>query len=151
MIDPVNSTDTTDGRRTVRRLMRYASVSGAGVLLLVGAFLLGRHTATDRGYDAGYANGEIAGVREGRLLQGTVGLGGTAGLAVSNAYQRGYTDGANDAFTLGFDGGWQIGVPYVVVLAHGPDGITYRFASREPVRPGITYRLCGSSQVCASR
>jgi hypothetical protein len=30
----------------------------------------------------------------------------------------------------GYDGGWTLGEPYVIVLANGGNGITYRIASR---------------------
>lgn len=59
----------------------------------------------------------------------------------------GYAAGREAAFN-GFDGGWSYGVPYIVVLAHGGPGVTYRFASRRPMLPGVAYRRCGSS-VCS--
>ena len=53
-----------------------------------------------------------------------------------------YAAGREAAFN-GFDGGWSYDLPYIVVLKRGGPGITYRFASRRPMRPGVAYRRCG--------
>jgi hypothetical protein len=53
-----------------------------------------------------------------------------------------YRAGREDAFS-GFDGGWAYATPYIVTLTRGGPGITYRFARRWPMRPGIEYRACG--------
>jgi len=60
------------------------------------------------------------------------------------AFHLGYLAGREDAFA-GYDGGWRYGAPYVVVLRRGGRGITYRFAQRWPMRPGVAYRACGHS------
>jgi hypothetical protein len=89
------------------------------ILVLVGAslFLLGRETAPDGGFDAGRAQG----VEEGRALQQPAGA--------REAFRAGYAAGADDVFG-GYDGGWDFGRPYVITLAHGSDGVTYRIESR---------------------
>jgi hypothetical protein len=58
-----------------------------------------------------------------------------------------YAAGREAAFT-GFDGGWDYGMPYIVTLERGGPGITYRFARRWPMRPGVDYRICGGD-VCS--
>ena len=64
------------------------------------------------------------------------------------AFDQGYAAGANDVF-VGYDGGWGLSEPYVVVLVHGANGITYRIAARTPLRPGVNYYLCPDSrQLC---
>ena len=56
-----------------------------------------------------------------------------------------YAAGYEAAFS-GFDGGWAYATPYIVTLRRG-DGVTYRFARRWPMRPGVVYRVCGHT-VC---
>ncbi len=65
------------------------------------------------------------------------------------SFADGYRSGREDAFS-GFDGGWGFDTPYIVTLRHAGGGITYRFARRWPMQPGVAYRACGAS-VCASR
>ena len=60
------------------------------------------------------------------------------------AFGDGYQAGADDVFT-GYDGGWSYAAPYVITLARGRSGITYRFASRTPLHPGVDYYLCPDS------
>jgi hypothetical protein len=60
-----------------------------------------------------------------------------------------YRAGFEDAFS-GFDGGWAFSTPYIVTLRRGGSGITYRFARRWPMLPGIEYRACGRG-VCQRR
>jgi hypothetical protein len=59
-----------------------------------------------------------------------------------------YDAGFNDAFS-GFDGGWVFGQPYIVTLRKGGSGVTYRFARRWVVQPGVQYRACAGQVVCA--
>ena len=117
----------------------------------VGCFFAGRLTAPTRsgGYLAGYTDGQIAGVEQGRLIQGSESLLPADAKSAKDAYATGYQDGANDAFTLQFDGGWKIDAPYIVTVTHASDGITYRFASRDTMEPGKSYYLCAQSVVCA--
>ena len=63
------------------------------------------------------------------------------------SYRAGYQAGREDAFA-GFDGGWALGVPYAVTLERAGGGITYKFARRWALQPGVTYRVCGH-EVCA--
>jgi len=65
------------------------------------------------------------------------------------SFAAGYLAGREDAFS-GFDGGWTYGEPYIVTLRRGGPGITYRFARRWPMVPGIEYRACGHA-VCRRR
>jgi hypothetical protein len=125
--------------------------TGLAVVLvaLVGAgtFWWGRATAAppvpaDRGYAVGHADG----VREGRAEQATLNLPAT-GKAV---FDSGYTAGAADVFT-GFDGGWDRDRPYVIVLAPGGTGVTYRIASRTRLEPGVDYYLCPDGHTLCQR
>src|SRR4051794_28603571 len=101
---------------------RTALRIAVAVALLAGAFFLGRATAdTDDGRAAGVREGRAQGVREGRALQQPA--------AARSAFKAGYEAGANDVFG-GYDGGWDLGRPYVVTLARGSGGITYRIDSR---------------------
>jgi hypothetical protein len=65
-------------------------------------------------------------------------------------YADGYHAGLAEAFS-GFDGGWILGDPYIVVLRHGPPGITYRFARRWPLLPGREYRSSRQDVICSRR
>ena len=108
------------------------------VALAGGAFALGRTSvdtdapqgsaATERaraqGRAAGLREGRAVGVREGRALQ--------VPATGRRAFEAGYVAGANDVFG-GFDGGWALETPYVVTIARGSDGITYRLDSRRPL------------------
>jgi len=60
-----------------------------------------------------------------------------------------YAAGREAAFT-GFDGGWDYGAPYIVTLKRGGPGITYEFARRWPMRPGLEYRMC-DRDICTRR
>lgn len=62
-------------------------------------------------------------------------------------YSDGYHAGREAAFQ-GFDGGWGLGEPYIVVLRRGPSGTTYRFAHRWAVLPGREYRSCPEDVIC---
>jgi hypothetical protein len=127
------------------------SVLVAGALLAAGAvFLAGRLTAPGRAdrppeaggaYASGVGAGEALGVREGRALQEGSELPPDAQRPAKEAFDAGYLAGVNDVFG-GYDGGWQFGVPYVITLAPGNGGVTYRIASRAEVRPGPRYALC---------
>jgi hypothetical protein len=47
----------------------------------------------------------------------------------------------NDAFA-GYDGGWTLGVPWIVTLENGAGAVDYRISERTPVEPGVDYYLC---------
>jgi hypothetical protein len=126
-----------------------------GFCVAAGIFALGRVTGGDdradgyrAGQASGYARGVTAGhadgVREGRADQETSTLPPAARDSARAAFDDGYRAGANDVFA-GYDGGWSYSTPYVVTLARGGSGVTYRFASRTPMRAGVGYRLCPRS------
>ena len=117
------------------------------VAAALGAFAAGRlsvdtSSAYAEGRAAGLAEGQAEGVRTGRALQVPV--------PAQHAFDTGYATGANDALG-GFDGGWEAGLPYVVVVARGNGDITYRIVSRTPMEDGVAYSLCKESHaVCHS-
>jgi hypothetical protein len=126
----------------------------AAVIVAAGLVALGRATvdtgaAHSRGYAAGrsqgYADGQSAGeadgIRVGRALQGAQSLPPDMQSAARDAFDAGYTAGANDVFN-GYDGGWDTSAPYVVVLVRAGGGVTYRIGSRTQVRDGVDYDLC---------
>jgi hypothetical protein len=123
-----------------------------GLCAAAGLYALGRATAHPgsyrKGLDAGYAkgmrDGHAQGVEEGRAAQETRALPTDERGSARAAYDDGYQAGANDVFT-GYDGGWSYAAPYLVTLARGRSGITYRFASRTPLHPGVGYYLCPHS------
>ncbi|HWD43295.1 MAG TPA: hypothetical protein VHM23_06175 [Actinomycetota bacterium] len=131
--------------RPRRRTLASFAVVSVAVLAAAGLVGLGRATAPDpgaaraRGYRdgtaAGYADGFQAGraegLQEGQALAETASAGLPAAdrARVADAFNHGYRAGANSVFS-GYDGGWSLGRPYVVVLAKGANGITYRIAAR---------------------
>ena len=94
---------------------------------------LGRATAptpaTSRGYADGFLAGRAEGVEEGQAIAESAGSPPASRDRVRAAFDDGYRAGANSAFS-GYDGGWSLGRPYVIVLARGANGITYRIAAR---------------------
>jgi hypothetical protein len=124
-----------------RTLVAVAAIAVA--LLAAGLVGLGRATAPAadaaraRGYHdgavAGYADGFRAGraegVQEGQATAESAGLPPGTRARVEDAFDDGYRAGANSAFS-GYDGGWSLGRPYVIVLAKGANGIAYRIAAR---------------------
>ena len=123
-------------------MRRIAAAVMLGLALAAGMFALGRATAAEpeRGYGDGFRDGRAVGVQEGRALQ--------VGQPGQDAFNLGYAAGAKDVFG-GYDGGWSLSMPYLVVLGRGDGGITYRLVSRTELRPGTAYFLCpGSSAVC---
>ena len=87
----------------------------------------------DDGRAAGERAGRAAGLVEGRALQVPLRGGRRA------AFRAGYAAGANDVFG-GYDGGWDLGQPYIVRLARGPGPVTYRINARTRMHAGVTYR-----------
>jgi hypothetical protein len=132
----------------MRKATRAATALGA-VLVAAAAFGLGRATApdpTDRAHGTaayldGLRTGRAEGRREGRALQEGSALPADDRAPVRDAFTAGYTAGADDVFA-GYDGGWTLGVPWVVTLERGTGPIAYRIARRTPVEPGVGYRLC---------
>ena len=115
------------------------------VLIGVGAagWLVGRVTAPahDPGFVAGNRSGYAEGVATGRALQVGDSVPQGSKAATVSAFNAGYRAGQNDSFGA-YDGGWKIGVPYLVVLGHGAGGAPYLFASRTELEAGTSYRLC---------
>jgi hypothetical protein len=120
------------------------------VAMVAGAFVLGRRTAPEQrgSWSEGYAVGYDAGIPVGRALQAGASLPpGTKDVA-TKAFQAGYRSGLADSFG-GFDGGWNLGRPYVVVFGKGSGDRAYRIDHRELLRPGVAYRLCkNGTAVC---
>ena len=131
------------------RKQLLALIVGVGLAALF--FAIGRWTApsatshatnqSDR-YFEGIRVGEIEGRRTGRILQEGASVPPTLRKAVRASFRDGYTAGANDAFA-GYDGGWTMGQPYVVVLEPGQGQIAYRIKTRTPFEAGVNYYLCG--------
>jgi hypothetical protein len=140
MLSATGKNGLTDGSHDGCMGMRIRTGLAVVLLALVGAgaFWLGRATAgPPMPADRGYATGHSDGLREGRAEQATLNLPATD----KAVFDAGYTAGAADVFT-GFDGGWDRNVPYVIVLAPGGGGVTYRIQSRTRLEPGVNYYLC---------
>lgn len=133
---------------------RRVALTLAGVVAAAGFVALGRATAGpgvghDEGYaagrTAGYADGvqagEQLGLAEGRALQEGAALTPGSQQPARDAFAAGYAAGATDVFA-GYDGGWLLSTPYVVTLARGQGAVPYRIATRTPLAPDTTYRLC---------
>ena len=128
----------------------------AGLCAAAGLYVLGwvtAHPGADRkARDAAYARGLEAGraqgERDGRADLEVRSLPAGARDVAKAAFDNGYQAGANEVFT-GYDGGWSYATPYIVTLARGGAGVTYRLASRTPLQPGVGYQLCpGSLKLC---
>lgn len=129
-------------------------LSGAVVLvaLIAAAVLIGRATAPvrDRGFAQGNAAGYAEGVAAGRALQigDSVPKGSVS--ATTEAFQAGYRAGETDAYG-NYDGGWQLGAPYLIVLSSGVGAAPYRIVDRDQLMAGTTYRLCpDGTSICHS-
>jgi hypothetical protein len=139
-------------------MTRRRALVTLSLVLLVAAGLvgLGRATAPDpaaassRGYRDGFREGRAEGLQEGRGLAETAPLPTAARAAARAAFDAGYRAGANDAFG-GWDGGWSPGQPYVIVLAKGSKGITYRIAARTPCPPASPTTSGTGLLVCQPR
>jgi hypothetical protein len=130
--------------RPHRRTLAIVAVALA-VLAAAGLVVLGRATAPDRGaararafregttagYADGFAAGRVVGLQEGQALAESSGSAPGDRTQVRDAFNDGYRAGANSVFS-GYDGGWSLGRPYVIVLARGANGITYRITARTP-------------------
>ena len=91
----------------------------------------GYHDGTTAGYADGLSAGHAQGLQEGQATAATATLPPGARTRARATFDAGYRAGANAAFS-GWDGGWSLGQPYVIVLTRGADGITYRIAARTP-------------------
>jgi hypothetical protein len=103
----------------------------------------GYHDGASAGYADGFRDGHAEGLREGRALAVTAALPPGTRDRAKAAFDAGYRAGANSAFA-GYDGGWTLGEPYVIVLANGGNGITYRIASRTACPEASTTSGAGS-------
>lgn len=137
-----------------RRMVLRVALALVALGVAVGLVALGRVTAgtgaaredgVRQGRAAGYADGvhdgRAAGLAEGRALQVPLNLPAGSQDVAKTAFDAGYTAGANDVFD-GYDGGWGLDEPYVIVLTAGGNGITYRIQSRTPMSDGVDYHLC---------
>jgi len=113
------------------RQRTLAAVVLAVIAAAAALFALGRATtpATPGGYADGFLAGRAEGVQEGQAIAEAAGSPPGSRDRVRAAFDDGYRAGANNAFS-GYDGGWSFGRPYVIVLAEGANGITYRIAAR---------------------
>jgi hypothetical protein len=140
------------GRTPRLVVLVLVAISAAAGLVAVGRASAGAATARSDGYREGRAggyadgmrDGRAAGLQEGRALQVPLTLPSGAQDAAKEAFNAGYAAGANDVFG-GYDGGWDLDSPYVVVLTRAGNGIVYRIRSRTPMQRGVTYRLCPRS------
>ena len=107
----------------------------------------GYHDGTAAGYVDGFQAGRAQGLQEGQAIAETSKLPPGARDRTKAAFDAGYRAGANTAFS-GYDGGWSLGQPYVIVLAKGADGITYRIAARAPCPPAPTTATPTSLPAC---
>jgi hypothetical protein len=89
----------------------------------------GYHDGTVAGYADGFRAGRAEGLQEGQATAETAALPPGDRATARSAFDAGYRAGANGAFS-GYDGGWELGRPYVIVLAKGSNGTTYRIAAR---------------------
>lgn len=124
-----------------RRLrLRELGIVAVALGLLAAGFVLGRQVGSSPaasraaghydGYAQGLAVGRAGGLAEGRALEFGATLPAADRPAAEAQFQAGYRAGAEDVFA-GYDGGWALGRPYVIVLSPGVDGLTYRISHRE--------------------
>jgi hypothetical protein len=133
-----------------KRMYAAAAIVFASAAALAGAFVVGRQTAPAHSgtWSDGYAVGYDEGVAIGRELQVGASLPSDTKDVATKAFRTGYQSGLADSFG-GFDGGWNLGQPYVVVLGKGSGDRAYRIDHRELLRPGVTYQLCkNGAAVC---
>lgn len=144
----------------MRTFFRWSAVVAIGLAVAAGVFLLGRFTAPSAarpaqrgagGYFAGLRAGEAQGREEGRASQEGAALPRSERHVARHAFRAGYVAGSNDVFA-GYDGGWQMRVPWLVTLVGGHGQIVYRIRDREQLEPGFAYYLCaGGHSVCRER
>jgi hypothetical protein len=142
---------------------KTAIVTVAVAAVAAGFFLLG-HLSTGtsdahaRGYQSGHNDGyfdglntgEAQGRQEGRALQAGSTVASDSRQPVQDAFNEGYAAGENDAFG-NFDGGWELGLPYLVSVQRAPGAAVYRISNRTLVLPDVSYSLCADEKsICAS-
>jgi hypothetical protein len=116
------------------------------VVAVVGGFFLGRGTAPSDSHQQGYDEG----LSVGRALQAGDALPADTKDVATKAFEAGHRSGLEDSFA-GYDGGWNLGQPYVVVIGKGTGGATYRIESRELLRRGVAYQLCKKATAVCSQ
>jgi hypothetical protein len=135
----------------------------AAALAGVGLFLLGHLSADSgdgraKGYQAGHSDGYFDGLnagvaqgrQEGRALQAASTVPSDSRQPVQDAFNDGYAAGENDAFG-NYDGGWEVGPPYLITVARASTGAVYRIAHRTLLVPGVDYYLCADgSTICST-
>jgi hypothetical protein len=138
-----NDTVVLENVRPDFRKILMGALAALLCCLMAGAGRAADAPPTDAGkaYLDGLMAGEAQGREEGRALELGRTLPADVRSAAEAAFKAGYAAGAVDVFG-GYDGGWAMGEPYVVTLAPGPVGITYRIGGRVPMQPGIAYFLC---------
>ncbi len=136
---------------------RTALALGAASVVAIAMFALGRasvHTpaASPLGdYFDGLRVGQSQGRELGRAQQAGAALPPHDRRVAHDAFRAGYAAGADDVFA-GYDGGWALGVPWIVVLEPGGTRIDYRIRDRTPMMPGVAYYLCPDRKsLCHSR
>jgi hypothetical protein len=138
---------------THRRIRNIAALAILGLVAAAGLIEIGRLSVSSRpaskshavdprdDYFAGLRAGEAQGRQEGRALQEGVALPPHARRPVHEAFNAGYAAGANDVFA-GYDGGWTIGQPYVVIVAEASGQVVYRIKTRDEIMAHTNYYLC---------
>lgn len=110
----------------------------------------GSSQAVDAAYLRGLRAGIAQGLEDGRALQEGTSVTADRRQDVTQAFHDGYAAGANDVFD-GYDGGWQQGHPYVIVLEAGAGPVTYRIGSRLPIPSQTDVYLCPASGAVCQR
>lgn len=101
----------------------------------------GYQSGHNDGYFDGLNAGDAQGRQEGRALQAASTVSADSRQPVQDAFNDGYAAGENDAFG-NFDGGWELGLPYLVTVQRPPGAAVYRISNRTLVLPDVDYFLC---------
>jgi hypothetical protein len=137
-IVPHRMTGRTAGRTAARLVavlaVAFALVAAGRLSAGPGGGPGGTGRDADPAYQRGLRAGLAQGLQEGRALQEGASVPADRRAAVTAAFRDGYAAGADDVFG-GYDGGWALGCPYLIVLESGQGPVTYRIASRTPVPP----------------
>jgi hypothetical protein len=139
------------------RRLRTGLALVAGLAAAIAVFALGRASVHPPrpGTLGDYFDGLRVGQAQGRELGRAEQIGATLPAhdrrVAHDAFRLGYAAGANDVFA-GYDGGWTLGTPWLVVLEPGGPRIDYRIRDRTPLERGVAYYLCPDGKtLCHSR